>query len=50
MTIYKMGYDYYVLKCVEFGVDPINFYYYCSLLSKEQLDHYNQQAQIVKGS
>ncbi|HWL24068.1 MAG TPA: transcriptional regulator [Ureibacillus sp.] len=44
MSNYKEGYDYYVLKCEEFGIEPINFYYYVLSLSPQQLDAYNEQA------
>lgn len=49
MSMYQEGYDYYVSKCMDFGLQPINFYYYVQLLSQEQLDAYNQQAQERKG-
>nr|WP_106778927.1 transcriptional regulator [Lysinibacillus timonensis] len=48
MSQYKEGYDYYVFKCEEFGIEPINFYFYITQLSKEQLDLYNQQAFELK--
>ncbi|MCP1144699.1 transcriptional regulator [Lysinibacillus endophyticus] len=49
MSIYREGYEYYVSKCLDFGLEPINFYYYVQQLSEEQLDQYNQQAQEMKG-
>ncbi|BDH61613.1 hypothetical protein MTP04_17430 [Lysinibacillus sp. PLM2] len=49
MSMYREGYDYYVNKCLEFDIEPINFYYYISHLTKEQLDHFNKQALILKG-
>ncbi|KGR78862.1 hypothetical protein [Ureibacillus manganicus] len=45
MTNYKDGYDYYVFKCEEFGVEPINYYYYILNLSQQQLDAYNKRAE-----
>lgn len=45
MSNYKDGYDYYVLKCEEFGVEPINYYYYILNLSQQQLDAFNERAE-----
>lgn len=45
MANYKDGYDYYVFKCEEFGVEPINYYYYILNLSQQQLDAYNKRAE-----
>lgn len=50
MFIYREGYDYYVAKCMDFGLEPINFYYYVLQLSQEQLDAFNEQAKKMKGS
>ncbi|MBD8025066.1 transcriptional regulator [Ureibacillus sp. Re31] len=50
MSIYREGYDYYVAKCMDFGLEPINFYYYVLQLSQEQLDAFNEQAKKMKGS
>lgn len=50
MSIYKEGYDYYVSKCLDFGLEPINFYYYIKKLSQDQLDAFNEQAKIMGGS
>lgn len=50
MSIYREGYDYYVAKCMDFGLEPINFYYYVLQLSQEQLDAFNEQAKKMKGN
>lgn len=50
MSIYREGYDYYVAKCIDFGLEPINFYYYVLQLSQEQLDAFNEQAKKMKGN
>lgn len=49
MSTYREGYEYYVSKCLDFGLEPINFYYYVQQLSEEQLEAFNQQAQEMKG-
>ncbi|MFP3919994.1 transcriptional regulator [Lysinibacillus telephonicus] len=49
MSMYQEGYEYYVSKCEDFGLQPINFYYYVQLLSQEQLDAFNQQAKELQG-
>lgn len=47
--IYQEGYNYYVSKCEQFGLDPINFYSFIQQLSLEQLDAFNEQASQEKG-
>lgn len=49
MTIYREGYEVYVEKCEQFGLDPVNFRYYVIQLSQEQLNAYNEQASSMKG-
>lgn len=44
MSNYQEGYDYYVLKCKEFGIEPINLYHYLKSLSEEQLAAFNDRA------
>ena len=48
MSMYQEGYDYYVTKCMDFGLEPINFYYFVQQLSQEQLDAYNEQAKTFE--
>lgn len=50
MSQYREGYNYYVEKCMDYGLEPINIYYYVLQLSHEQLDAYNEQAKQLKGS
>lgn len=49
MGMYKEGYQVYVEKCTQFGLEPINFRYYVMQLSQEQLSAYNEQAMARKG-
>lgn len=49
MSTYREGYDYYVMKCMDFELEPINFYYYVQQLSQEQLETFNEQAKQMKG-
>lgn len=44
MTMYQEGYEVYVKKCEQFGLEPVNFRLYVNQLSKEQLFAYNEQA------
>ena len=44
MSMYRKGYEMYVMKCEQFGVEPVNFHLYVNQLSKEQLTAYNEQA------
>lgn len=44
MTNYRQGYEVYVKRCEQFGLEPINFRYYIIQLSKAQLDAYNTHA------
>lgn len=50
MSMYQEGYKVYRKKCEQFGLDPINFRYYVIQLSIEQLNAYNEQACLTKGS
>ena len=50
MSMYQEGYEVYRKKCEQFGLDPINFRYYVIQLSLEQLNAYNEQARLTKGS
>ena len=50
MSMYQDGYEVYRKKCEQFGLEPINFRYYVIQLSLEQLDAYNEQARLSKGS
>lgn len=45
MTAYRHGYEVYVKKCEQFGLDPVNFRYYVIKLSPQQLNAFNEQAQ-----
>ena len=49
MAMYQDGYDYYVMRCEAFGLEPINFYFFVKQLSQEQLDLFNEQAKLMKG-
>lgn len=44
MTMYEQGYEVYVKKCEQFGLEPVNFRYYILQLSPEQLQAYNTYA------
>ena len=44
MAAYYQGYQVYLKKCEQFGLEPVNFRYYTIQLSKDQLDAYNAQA------
>ena len=48
MSIYREGYEYYLRKCMDFGLEPINFYYFVQQLSKDQLEQMNEQAKMMK--
>lgn len=48
--MYQEGYEYYVSKCEQFGLEPINFYTFVQQLSQEQLDAFNEHANQTKGS
>ena len=50
MSMYQEGYEVYCKKCEQFGLEPINFRYYVIQLSLEQLNAYNEQARLTKGS
>lgn len=47
MAMYRKGYEVYVMKCGQFGIEPVNFHLYVNQLSKEQLHAYNEQAQTI---
>lgn len=47
MTIYQEGYEVYVKKCEQFGLQPVNFRLFVMQLSKEQLFAYNEQARSM---
>lgn len=49
MLIYREGYDYYKQACEQYGLEPINFAFYLLRLSKEQLDAYNERAELKRG-
>lgn len=42
--MYEQGYEVYVKKCEQFGLEPVNFRYYIIQLSPEQLQAYNTYA------
>lgn len=44
MTNFQQGYEVYVKKCEQFGLEPVNFRYYILQLSPEQLETYNTYA------
>ncbi|MEK4699851.1 transcriptional regulator [Solibacillus sp. FSL R7-0668] len=44
MTMFQQGYQVYVKKCEQFGLEPVNFRYYVMQLSSEQLQAYNTYA------
>lgn len=50
MSMYQEGYEVYRKKFEQFGLEPINFRYYVIQLSLEQLNAYNEQAHLMKGS
>ncbi|MGM9950899.1 MAG: transcriptional regulator [Lysinibacillus sp.] len=49
MTMYQEGYEVYLEKCEQFGLEPTNFRYYIMHLSYEQLHAFNEQARAKKG-
>ena len=44
MTTYRQGYEVYVKKCEQFGLEPVNFRYYVIQLSQAQLNEFNTYA------
>lgn len=44
MSTYRQGYQVYLKKCEQFGLEPVNFRYYINQLSQDQLDAFNAQA------
>ena len=44
MSTYRQGYEVYLKKCEQFGLEPVNFHYYVIQLSQDQLDAYNAHA------
>ena len=49
MTMYRQGYEVYVEKCEQFGLEPVNFRMYVMQLSTDQLHAFNEQARTFKG-
>ncbi|MFC7687126.1 transcriptional regulator [Ureibacillus sp. GCM10028918] len=49
MSVYRDGYDYYKQACQQYGLEPINFAYFLLSLSKEQLDAFNESAEVKRG-
>lgn len=49
MPNYREGYDYYVMSCLNFELEPISLYYFVQQLSQEQLDAFNEQSKQMKG-
>jgi len=43
--MYREGYDYYVLKCMDFELEPVSFYTYIKQLSSDQLHAFNEYAE-----
>lgn len=48
MSTYLDGYEYYVYKCEQFGLEPIQFSNFIENLSQEQLDRFNEHARRLK--
>lgn len=46
MTMYQDVYNYYISKCEQFGLEPVNFYHFIHQLTQEQLDAFTEQAKI----
>jgi hypothetical protein len=46
MSTYRQGYEVYLKKCEQFGLEPVNFRYYIIQLSQDQLDAYNAHATV----
>lgn len=44
MMMYQDGYKYYISKCEQFGLEPVNFYHFIQQLTQEQLDAFIEQA------
>lgn len=44
MSYFEKGYQMYVEKCEQFGLQPVNFRYYVNQLSYQQLLAYNGYA------
>ena len=49
MSVNREGYEIYLTKCMDYGLEPINFYHFVRKLSKEQLEKLNEQAKRMKG-
>lgn len=49
MSVYEAGYNYYVSKCRDFGLEPIQFHVFIMNLSEEQLQAFNEQARKWEG-
>ncbi|HWK23211.1 MAG TPA: transcriptional regulator [Ureibacillus sp.] len=50
MVEYRAGYNYYRNACLQYGLRPIQFDFFVTSLSKEQLDAYNKKAEQKKGA
>lgn len=44
MTMFREGYEHYAEKCEQFGIEPVNYYFYMLQLSEEQLISFAEQA------
>ncbi|MDN4492641.1 transcriptional regulator [Ureibacillus aquaedulcis] len=49
MSMYREGYNYYKQACEQYELEPLNFAFYLLSLSKEQLDAYNEKAELKRG-
>ncbi|WP_042472527.1 transcriptional regulator [Bacillus ndiopicus] len=48
MSMYREGYEHYLEKCEQFGIEPVNFHFYVMQLSQEQLVSFAEQARTVR--
>lgn len=44
MTTFRQGFELYLEKCEQFGLQPVNFRYYVNQLSHDQFLAYNRYA------
>lgn len=49
MTTNRQGYEVYLKKCEQFGLEPVNFHYFIINLSEEQLNAFNDYAKQNRG-
>ena len=49
MLMYQDGYECYKQASREHGLEPVNFHYFITSLSQEQLDAYNESASYIEG-